>query len=172
MASFKFDRIEGLTEVEEHDPKGTKLKIGLGTRLPLTLETATPEGRPSVINVTITRQVKIPGEKSDKNREKIDIGDLVFYRVALQSTKNNWNLERDKKDKWPTLTLEFHTQAEDIRLKAELSRLLVDEWSLNIETNDDGEIASISETLDLRAWVWTLSKASGNALKIALMDST
>jgi len=82
------------------------------------------------------------------------------------------NLERDKKDKWPTLTLEFHTQTEDVRLKAELSRLLVDNWSLDVETNNDGEIANISETLDLRAWVWTLSKASGNPLKIALADST
>lgn len=171
MASFKFDKIEGLSGAEEHDPKGTKLKIELGTNLPLSQEAAMPEGRPSAINVTLTRQVKIPGEKPDENRKKIDIGDLVFYRVALQSTKKNWNVERDKKDKWPILTLEFHTQTEDVRLKAELTRLLVDNWSLEIETNNDGEIASISETLDLRAWVWTLSKASGNPLKITLADS-
>lgn len=141
-------------------------------RISLSLSTVTNDrgwigAAPESAIVTIHRKVKTHSGGVAEESPNIQVGDLILYRLSLLSTKSSWNVERANKDKWPKAYLEFDTQ-HGVRLRADLERLVVDSWSLHVTSS---EAVNMVESLVMRAWVVSLSRSSGNALRVALGDS-
>jgi hypothetical protein len=122
---------------------------------------------PQHASVFIARRVRLPSD--DRASPNIRVGDLLLYRVALLSTKESWPMDTGKSADWPGVYLEFDGQR-GLRLKATLRRLVIDDWALQVET-DQGRLSSVRETLSLRGSVVKLENIAGNPMEVTLSDA-
>jgi hypothetical protein len=121
---------------------------------------------PEAAVVTITRKVKTHSGDAGQHSPNVEVGDLIFYRLALLSTSPSWTVQPSDEGKWPKAYLEFDAQ-NGVRLKVDLERLVVDSWRLDATDN----LTALEETLVYRAWVVALSLPAGATVRLALGDS-
>ncbi|MFO0820009.1 MAG: hypothetical protein U1A77_18815 [Pirellulales bacterium] len=122
---------------------------------------------PEWFNVSIRRRVKTFTNAAGAVALNIATGDLPLYKLAVMSTHPNWNCSLDDPAQWPKLYLELDTQ-NGVRLKYEMERLVIDDWSLEVDAGNAGEVY---EVLQFRAWVVQAALREGNSLKVALGNS-